>query len=349
MNKKTKNTGNRIAMLAVAALVAACGGGGSDAPGTGVGAGIGGAVGSGGGGIFPPPPAVSTIVTVVSPANYAGGTDQRGAYDYLNAQRQACGFGLLQQDTRLDTAAQAHSDYMQANGMSLGHTENPILPGFTGITQANRLTAVGYPYTTAGEVIAAVDTQYGSGSFGQANIMELFTAPYHGMGMLRSNRDIGVGAAVTGGFSTYHIMTVNMGTTSATPSQLLGGNDIVTYPCSGTTGVLSKTYADESPRPIPGRNLQTTPIGHPIYLKVRDGQTLVITSADLREFGAGSSETLLPLRRANDSNGQFADDSEIIYMPNAPLKTNTNYRFQATGTNNGQAVTIDFTFMTGAF
>lgn len=295
-------------------------------------------------------PSNSSIVLSVSSANYSD-AERMNAYTYLNSQRQTCGFGLLQQNTNLDLAAQAHSNYMLTNGESLGHSEDPSAPGFTGVNVGARMTAAGYTFTNMTEVIAAEYHTYGT-TYGQANIMSLFVAPFHGMAMLHSHRDIGVGHAVRpsgNGFPEFHIQTLDFGTTAARPSQLLPSNVLATYPCAGTTGVLSKSYASEIPTPIPNRDIRTQPIGHPIYLKVRDGQSLTLTSTDLRVDGGNTPVALLPLSRSNDHTGLITDDSFVTIMPDAPLAINTNYRFTASGANNGQAFSISFVFSTGAF
>lgn len=346
MKLNRNNVKALAAPMVAAVMLSACGGGGGEAVGNATTTTVATTTTTTAGG-------AASIVGVVSPANYVAGNDARNAYDYLNAQRQACGFGLLQQNAQLDTAAQGHTDYMLTNGMSLAHLQDSTKPGFTGTTLADRLTAAGYPTLGATEVVTAEDTTYGT-NFGQANVKAFLSAPYHGIALLRSYRDFGVGVGTTtpapgSVFPPNHIMTINLGTTTIRPAQLLATNAIATYPCSGSTGMFAKTYRNEAPAPIPGRNLLLNPIGTPIYLKVRDGQNLVLTSTDLREVGSNTSETLLPLSRANDTNNMFSDNSEVILIPNAPLKFSTTYRLQASGTNNGQALTVDFTFTTGAF
>lgn len=288
----------------------------------------------------------SSIVTSVPASSYAGGSDKAGAFAYLNAQRSACGFGMLAQNTNIDTAAQGHTDYMSQNGMTLGHNQDGSKPGFTGATLSDRLVAAGYPTATAGEVLTANNTTYGAGTFGQGNIMSLFTTPYHGMGLLLGYRHVGMGTGTIG--AGYNILTVDMGTTNAAPKQLLPNNVVATYPCNGSSGILTKTYQNEDPAPIAGRNLQFNPIGHPIYLKVRDGQTIALTTAQLRVNGTNTDLTLRTLAKSNDANNTIADDSVIILMPDAPLQANTSYQFLATGTNNGQAFNISMIFTTGA-
>lgn len=301
-------------------------------------------------------PVVSSIVTVVSPANYDPTSENGAAYEYLNSQRQLCGFGLLQQDARIDIAATAHASYLAANNIELSHYENKdqFPTDFIGVAPWNRMVAAGYPYQSSGEVAGTVGgnklLSYGV-NIGKAGVMDLFTAPYHGVGMLSSFRDAGFGFVRqnTANTRTRTLQVIDFGTTSTRTAQLLDAATVATYPCNGSTGILSRSYASESPTPIEGRDIGTTPIGHPIYLKARDGNTLTVTSSDLRAVGTNESLPLILRSKANDTNGDFPDDSTVFLMPNTPLAKNTSYLFKANVVNNGAVKDISFTFSTGAY
>jgi uncharacterized protein YkwD len=304
--------------------------------------------GGGGGGASAPAPVVDNLQRQVATSTYTAG-EKLSAYNYLNAQRSACGFGLLQQAGALDQAAQAHASYMTTNSLAVTHFEDQVTfpSGFTGVDVAARATAAGYTWTHVGEVVGGSNVTYGS-SFGQASIMDLFTGPYHGNAMIRGYSDVGFGFSTVGADPNWNRFVANFGATAQRPIQNFGGDQVSTYPCQGTTGVLSKTYVDESPAPIPGRNLATNPIGHPIYVKVREGQTLVLSTWDVRKVGATSPVTVQLLNKANDPNNNIIDDSVAILLPTAPLEKNVSYQVTATGTNDGRAVSVNFTFGTGA-
>lgn len=292
----------------------------------------------------------STIVSEITASDYGAGSAKEGAYIYINAQRVACGFGALQQNARLDRAAQAHSDYLAINNISITHFEDETrFPnGFTGVFPQDRGTAQGYASTGYGEVIADDSLVLrGATTSGQARVMDLFTGPYHGMAQLLSLREIGIGHNVSTRRGTLNI---NMGTRNGAPAQLLASNAVATYPCQGTTGILSQSYASEFPTPVPNRNIgaHANPIGHPIYVQVRDAQTLLLHSADLRKTDSSTPLALIKLDAASDHNHAL-QPNVIVYMPDAPLEKNTAYQFNAAGTNNGQAVNVSFTFSTGAF
>ena len=105
-----------------------------------------------------PAPVNPDLVTSVTPATYAVGTVEKGAWDVLIAERQACGFGLLQQDTRLDVASANHARYLTALSVStgvhqIGHFEDPSKPNFTGVYPWDRAIAQGFPSNQIDEIL----------------------------------------------------------------------------------------------------------------------------------------------------------------------------------------------------
>lgn len=287
----------------------------------------------------------------IAASTYA--SPKREVYDYLNAQRLACGFGVLQQSAAIDTAAQAHADYMVVNNVSQTHYENvaQFPEGFTGNTPDARIAAAGYAVASGAgsEVImggGGVNSTYNA-TIGQDAVMDLFSIPYHGFGMLQSDSDVGIGFTQTAeGWRT----NINFAFSAQRPKQLLAGNAVATYPCAGSSGLLSQSYSSENPSPIPGRDIGVNRIGTPIYLKVRDGNMLVVSTHDLRRVDENSPvATQLMSKASYDPAALFPDNSIAVVMPLEPLKTNASYVFTATGTNNGQPANVMFTFTTGAF
>lgn len=295
----------------------------------------------------------SSVQAQPTASNYGAGTAAKDAYEFLNAQRVSCGFGSLDQSAQIDTAAQAHSDYLKNNNLAGSHYEDQTNypAGFTGVTPDVRIKAAGYAASSGAgsEVIGYASASTFGTTLGRAAVMGLFLAPYHGMGMLQGDRDVGIGYNTV---STQLIM--DFGYTNVRPKQQLASNVVASYPCNGTTGVLTKSYYDESPAPFAGRNLQTTPIGHPIFLKVRDAQTLALSAYELRKSGATMPVPVQLLSKASDTSGIFRDNSNIVIVPTVPLDPNSTYTFTASGSNTtvsntAQAVNVSFTFTTGAY
>jgi hypothetical protein len=288
---------------------------------------------------------VSGIIT----PSYAAGSEELAAFNRLNNERGSCGFGTLKQDTRLDQAARAHADWMLQNNV-YSHTESASYPnGFTGINPWDRTAFAGYPttyYTSELISFGSNETKVGRGNKG---VRELLAGVYHAIGSLRPMKDVGISvrAPADVGASTVLVPTeIVTGTTDG--YQMLASDEVVTYPCQGTTGTEYQ-LTDEDPNPVPGRNLGTTPLGQPIIVMARLGQTLSLTAASMQRVSDGQAVVMRsPVTGAADPNGRLANDPQIGYvLPDAPLQPNTSYRVTISGTNNGAAFQKTFTFTTG--
>ena len=313
---------------AVATLLTACGGGGGSTTTAPV-------------AVTPPvTPAVAaaTLVTSVPAATYAG--EQAAAFNLLNAERSQCGFGLLAQNAQLDTAAAGHANYLGVNNTS-GHIQVAGQPGFTGVTIADRAANAGYKVGDVSEIAAARIAGSVSG------IRGLLVAPYHLAAAMRGYRDVGIGYSAL----STNSLVVNFGYASGGSLQLMSGTDIQTYPCNGSVGA-SRQLQYETPNPVPGRDLVANPIGTPILVAARVGNTLAITSATMIKVSTGASVQMRPaMGMSNDPNKvngvSYFMSNEAYVAPEAALDPNSQYQVTVTGTNNGASFSRTFTFTTG--
>lgn len=289
-------------------------------------------------------------------SNPSGIAEDVQAFEFLNAERNRCGFFTLTRKTELDTAAKAHADWMLHAGI-LSHVEDqtqyPV--GFTGGTVFERVLATNaYSLNDGFYVFEALSVQTGLGKNGEGvnSLHRLLNAPYHSIGLLDGYRDIGV--AVRNGSETGLSPQATYaaylpGRSVPAGKQLLASNAVATYPCEGSTGVANK-LTNESPNPVPGRDLAVTPLGVTISVKVRDGQDLAITGASLIEVSTGAS---VPLRtHVGGANGladpqHDYDNSNVFISADVAMKTYTSYKAVITGTNNGAPFTREFVFTTG--
>lgn len=351
--------GRALAAFSCAAI-AACGGGG----------------GGGGGGALPvlastpasntgapaaPPPASatpndgvqpSTLVASVPPDTYGAGSEGRQAFELLNAERGRCGFGLVAQNAQLDAAAQAHADWQILNNQ-LSHTEVTGTPGFTGVTPLDRVSAAGYVAGGVGEEISSL---YYSGSIvgtGVFGVRALLALPYHQLGMLSGYRDVGIalrGSDQLGTTATRGPRTVqqfNLGFTRSAGRQEPASDQVLTYPCEGTTGVFYE-ITNETPNPVPGRDLRASPLGPGVVVAVRSGQTLAISSATMTTLSGRTPVALRPpLTKGSDPNAVLAPHHAVL-IPDASLMPNTSYTVSVAGTNDGTPFEKTFNFSTGA-
>ena len=102
---------------------------------------------------------LSSIVTTQPPSStYAPNSREVNSFNLLNRERSSCGFGYLNQNEKIDQAANNHSNYTVLNNTS-GHYETLNLQRFTGLYLSDRLKAVNYNevsiynYAADGEVM----------------------------------------------------------------------------------------------------------------------------------------------------------------------------------------------------
>ncbi|WP_232062217.1 CAP domain-containing protein [Variovorax sp. PBS-H4] len=294
----------------------------------------------------------ATLVTAVGPDTYGAGSEGQQALQLLNAERGRCGFGLLAQNARLDTAAQAHADWQILNNQ-LSHTEASGTPGFTGVTPLDRVVAAGYVPGGVGEEISTLfysGSIAGTGVFG---VRALLALPYHQLGMLSGYRDVGIALrgsdqlGTTANRGPRTVQQFNLGFTRSAGRQEPAGDEVLTYPCEGTTGVFYE-ITNETPNPVPGRDLRASPLGPGVVVAVRSGQTLAISSARMTTLSGRTPVALRPaLTRDSDPNAVLASHQAVL-IPDASLMPNTSYTVNVAGTNDGAAFEKTFNFTTGA-
>lgn len=299
----------------------------------------------------------TSIVTTIQASTYPANSEELAAFNLLNQERAFCGFGKLEQDTRLDQSAWNHAKYLSTNNRNSHYEDDASLPGYTGYAPSDRIKAVGFiaqsSYAGTGEGITTKPITTNITGAGIWTTRGLMSAPYHLKSMFRGYRNVGIDIALTsehlaGGEAAIGVF--NYGTLASSSIQLPSSTEILTYPCEGHTGANYKMAQGETPSPVPGRNFGVNPIGTPILVNVRYGNTLTLTSATLTKVTTSAS---IPLRtplstKATDINASYMHSNEGFIIPDVALEPNTRYRAVINGTNNGVAFTKDFTFTTGS-
>ncbi|MEW4339624.1 CAP domain-containing protein [Chromobacterium vaccinii] len=274
----------------------------------------------------------STIVTQVAASTYAASSEQATAYSILNSERQQCGFGLLAQNSNLDTAAAAHSLYLSTNSSEMGHYEVSGHTNYYASAPADRATKAGYSYSSLGEgVVQAQGAAIG--------MRWLLSAPYHLLGAMGSYKDVGVGYSIYSGF-TVGALTVDYG--SVGNGQTVDSKTVLTYPCNGSTQVATG-YTNED---ISYTGSGSGSSGQPVLIQVNPANTLKITSYAIYD-GVGNQINTILLTTDNDPQHMVGKHQALI-IPPAYLQHNANYTVNVSGTNNGVAFTnVSFQFKTG--
>lgn len=347
----------RWAATALVAALSACGGGGDSAPVV--------APAMPPVGIIPPvvegtpPPAGSSsasLVGSVAAPSYSATleSEELAAFKHLNQERGRCGFGLLAQSTALDTAAKGHAQWQLINNV-IGHFQVAGTPGFTGIGPLDRAIAAGYVAPGASvmiydDIISLAGTRDKTG-FGMASVQGLLNAPYHALSLLSTARDMGLAvrndADVASTQGARVLTQFALGNQLPPGPQVLGASDVTTYPCQGSTGV-GRQLENESPNPVPGRDLASSPLGTTLVVVVRAGQTLAITQASMVNQATQVAVTLRPpTTAANDPNAHLGAH-QVFISADAPLLPNTAYQVTLNGSNNGVAFSKLLSFTTGS-
>lgn len=307
-----------------------------------------------------PAPASPDLVTSTGPATYAMGTVERGAWNVWMAERAACGFGLLQQDSRLDAASAAHAGYLANQSLTLGrllvsHDENSAQPGFTGRNGLERATAQGLSSRPVAldEILSGEAFPRSAGAAeritmnearGVAAMRSLLGTVYHLTGAVYPSRLGGAGArrAASGELEVFQFGSLSA-YTGGQP-QRLGSRVLASYPCDGAQHVKADFQpATEAPNPFPDVTDRAVRYGTPVYLRADAGSTLAVTSASITRLSDGAALDFRSLTQRNDPAGQLGRH-EFFMVPVAPLAVGMAYTVTVRGMVDGEGFTKVFTF-----
>jgi hypothetical protein len=87
-------------------------------------------------------------------------------------------------------------------------------------------------------------------------------------------------------------------------------------------------------------------LGGSVFVQLRYGNTLAITSATMTQVSNGATVILrTPVTSANSGNAFLSHQGYVA--ADAPLLANTAYQVTINGSNNGTAFSRTFTFTTG--
>lgn len=336
------------ALAALLVVVQGCGGGGSD---------------GGDGGNLPASTGSTAAPAVSTPSNYE--QQRESVLQLLNTWRTTCGWRALSSDNLLDSAAQAHADYLRVARDVSHFEENKQNPYYTGRTLSERANASGYSWRRVTEVVAGAN----SGSYynragandgpvkmdanhspATKHLKRLFSAVYHMQGVLSDDVHVGIGFSGTGNISNtssydlyWDVLSINTATPRAQPLPTFEG--VRSFPCDGVNDVIPIFYP-ENPNPKPGNDQFANPLGHPVMLQSSTGGELQVSQATFTTE-SGAAVAFDVLTASNDPN-QMLESNEAFLMPTKPLQDNTRYLVTVQGRDSVTgAFTRSFAFRTG--
>lgn len=316
------------------------------------------------------------VVTTVSAPTYKD--EKLAAFEQLNADRAQCGFGKLQQNAKLDVAAQGHADWLAANPkVATSHVQDPSTGKgvVTGNLPQDRFQNAGYlptPWVNAigsysiGEDIGvpswgtaltcqscANNTSFGNTALSARNgVRDLYATIYHFAGILAAERDVGFGVAIgdwSGSYGTGFTKNVvfDSGTAVGWVRQSIPKDSVLTFPCQGIT--TSPTFMGEAPEPFPARGPQF--YGQPVYVMGAEGTfvTINVASSSITPTGGVAVATTV-FNSAVDpllsTDSRRVKSNQVFLVPTDRLLDNTTYTVVINGTNTGMVSTAN---PTGSF
>jgi len=280
----------------------------------------------------PTPTVLAASTQAAATPTYLAGSEQMTAFTALTAFRAAMALPPVNQSTKIDMAAQAHSDYIANNvGVTSVHEETAGKPGFTGVTVKERLLAASYVATNAGEVIGWT----GEMAVASEAIEGLSATVYHRVIMMREDwTDVGIAPPVNNpGRPAY----IDFGIASV--QQNVAGDYVGVYPANGQTAV-GLTHAPEDPNPfadIDGTAASfCAKTSFPISVMTQRSTKLAVSNFTVTEAGQTTPLNVRLVTSDSDKSG-FVPQNVAFIVGKAPFKPSTKYNVTFTGTATGLA------------
>jgi len=234
----------------------------------------------------------------------------------VNASRAVASVAAVVQDPALDLAAQAHAEYLVANGALWGsglsaHDERADLPGFYAVKPSDRVWKAGFAHTKVMEEVLRLQTPavvLSSPWTAEQIVAGWVDAPLHRRGVLdQSVLQVGFGYATDGEYHAYvlesaqdHLITPHL-------------SAVQPYPADGQSDVPLSWVGGESPEPFPGLDY---PCGYPITVfPIHGGSEFLSASLALTRAADGAAVEVVQSPARN-----------IAFAPVAPLEPGVAYR-----------------------
>jgi hypothetical protein len=243
----------------------------------------------------------------------------------INALRRNAGLAPATLDPRLCAAAQGQSTYIARSGRP-SHEQTPGTTGFTGISLADRLEAVGIDTTCSEGIHVGVEDAAGA-------VRSLWDAPYHRIALLQP------GNLVLGGGVTPGCVTI--------VCQDSGARGLVVWPADGQTQVPICWQGDERPSPL---RLYPALAGRPVGYIL--SATFFGEAGDRIASGEGSltdpTGTPVPCQLSTPDRDNHLDNTALL-IPQRPLQPGARYRAMILlRTASGVVLTRTWSFVTAS-
>jgi hypothetical protein len=320
-------------------------------------------------------------------SSYDSGSQQLSFFTAMNAARIGAGAGAVDQNTAIDTAAQAHADYLSTNlaaATAAGespHTENPIRSGYYAAVLGDRMSKGGFSWSFATEVIGGT----GPSLTADGCALGLLGTVYHGADMLSEETSVGIGMGTDA--AGVPMCVADMGTKAPdSVGQVPAAGAFIAYPYDTQTNVLETFCAScEIPRPSPVLFPDPAPVtyvdvggvsqtyqpnalvGTPVIVRIRNADFVnfqlagslnaTVTQFQLKDSAGNVVPAGILAHSALKAGAGVALNADTILgpgfailVPFAPLAKATTYTvtFSATLKSGGAALTRTWSFTTAS-
>ncbi|HYM49124.1 MAG TPA: CAP domain-containing protein [Candidatus Limnocylindrales bacterium] len=255
---------------------------------------------------------------------------QAVALSAVNRYRQIAGLAPVPASAIIHQSALAHAFYTFFNGadpqlLNLGiHNEVKGDLGYTGDNQLARAEHFGYAPHSMGEVITHRDDP-------QAAVSDWIDSVYHRLPLLRADvLELGYGDAY---LDSMKIQVMDLSFRERSTGR------IIVYPAADQQDVPVAFNGNEIPDPAPSA---TYPIGYPVTATFDRLANVVIGTYHLRDPSGADLPGYVLRPKDPDMENSFA------FMALTPLKANTTYSMELSGTQNGIAFHKLWSFHTAA-
>ena len=272
-----------------------------------------------------------------SNCNFVSSNDKNSttfALEYLNSLRCLSGEHNFASNSELNSAAQAHSNYMDDKNI-VGHSENDDSTYYTGSNPSQRVNYANYSNNFMGENVSAGQQNF------QHSISGLFSAIYHRFGFLNMVADeIGIGK--TGDKYTY-----DMGLTDTNLiSQYRQNTPIeVVWPPANSTNIPPVFY-EETPDPLPNYGVS----GYPVSVEFNSAKVANDISVNQNNFtikdSNGNYLNLAKFLNKNTDNNHELNKYQYAIFPEKRLDWGSKYFVHLEFSQGGNNYSNDWCFST---
>jgi uncharacterized protein YkwD len=265
---------------------------------------------------------------------------ERPVFERVNFYRTLAGLLPVTAEPRLRQVAHSHSSYLDSIDQISHYETDKTNPYYMGHSPFDRIDAVKYNYTHAGEVISRQPSAHPAMA-----VDALMTAIYHRFIILSSDvTQAGPGAVLKPHHGTEELsVTVDFGTETAPP--LRDPSDLTLYPVVGQQAVpLDFDPQDELPSPMPDHAL----VGFPVSVQTDSRHTLLAETFEIYTITAEGRGARLDAKLLAHSVDEETPSHAAALIPIEPFAASTTHEVAFLGTVNGVSVSRTWRFTTAA-